>query len=196
MRFTGKLAAIWMIIILTSPFVLAEVPRIMSYQGKLTSGGAPSNGPKNMIFTIYNGGGAPLWSSGTISVVLTEGLFSVELGQSPQPPLPTEYWQNDTTLCLGITLPPDPELTPRHRFTTSGYAFTAKTADLASSIADNTVNSAKIVNGSILFEDLGANGAADGDVIKWQRGAWTAATDLTGASSGWTDSGSIVYTHH
>jgi len=188
-----KIVAMWIVVVFTTPFVLAEVPRIMTYQGRLTSSGTPYSGAKNLIFTIYNAGGAPIWTSGTVSIVLAAGLFTVELGKSPQPPLPTANWQTDTLLSLGIALPPDPELTPRYRFTTTGYAFTAKTADLAGSIADNTVNSAKIVNGSILFQDLGTNGATEGKVIKWQGGAWTAGTDDVGSSSGWTDAGSTIY---
>jgi|GEM_PF-1102001 len=193
MWLTRKLVAMWMIVVFTTPFVLAEVPRIMTYQGRLTSSGTPYNGAKNVIFTIYNGSGASIWSSGTVSITLADGLFSVELGKSPQPPLPVDNWQLDTLLSLGIAMPPDPELSPRYRFTTTGYAFTAKTADLAGSIADNTVNSAKIVDGSILFQDFARNEATDGKVIKWEKEHWVAATDETGPSSGWTDAGSIIY---
>jgi hypothetical protein len=194
MWLTKKIVAMWMIVVFTTPLVLAEVPRIMTYQGRLTDTvGTPYDGTRIVVFKIYDGSGSMIWSSGVVNATFVDGLISVELGKSPQSPLPTANWQTDTLLSLGIALPPDPELTPRHRFTTTGYAFTAKTADLASSIADNTVNSAKIVNGSILFQDLGNNGASEGNVIKMVGGQWAAGTDNTGPSSGWTDAGSTIY---
>lgn len=184
---------IWTIVIFTTPYLLAEVPRIMTYQGRLTATGIPVNGAMDVVFRIYDAVGTPIWNSGTVNITLTDGLFSVELGKSPQPPLPFAIWQTDTLLSLGITVSTNPELSARYRFTTSGYAFTAKTADLASSIADNTVNSSKIVNGSILFQDLGMNGATEGNVIKVVGGQWAAGIDNTGPSSGWTDAGSVIY---
>jgi hypothetical protein len=194
MWLSKKLVAMWIMVVFATPFVLAEVPRIMTYQGRLTdTGGVPYSGARVVVFKIYDGSGTMIWSSGVVTPTFVDGLITVELGKSPQPPLPTANWQTDTLLSLGIALPPDPELTPRYRFTTTGYAFTAKTADLASSIADNTVNSTKIVNGSILFQDLGTNGASEGNVIKMVGGQWAAGTDNTGPSSGWTDAGSIIY---
>ena len=109
----------------------ADVPRTILYQGRLTDNGTPINGSKYVSFTIYSGGGNPLWSSGVVEVHLTDGLFTVELGASPQSPLPPEPWSQDTALTLGITIPPNPEISPRLRFNSTGYAFHAKTAESA-----------------------------------------------------------------
>jgi hypothetical protein len=47
-------------------------------------------------------------------------------------------------------------------------------------LADNSVTSAKISNGTILFTDLGQNGAGNGDVIKWNGTAWQPGSDNIG----------------
>jgi len=44
----------------------------------------------------------------------------------------------------------------------------------------NSITSAMIQNGTIQFADLGQNGAASGQVVKWNGSAWVAAADLTG----------------
>ena len=56
-------------------------------------------------------------------------------------------------------------------------ASNADVASLALSVADNTVGSPKIINGSILFEDMGQNGASGGQVMKWNGIAWVAADE-------------------
>ena len=112
---------------------LAEVPRTISYQGRLTDNGVAISGAKNVVFTIYSGSGAQVWSSGSISVGFNNGLFSVELGKSPQPSMPVDIWSADTAMTLGVAIPPSSELTPRLRFSTTAYAFHALTAESAGS---------------------------------------------------------------
>ncbi len=103
----------------------AEVPRTISYQGRLADSGLPVNGVKSVSFTIYSGGGLPVWNSGYVSVNFADGLFTVELGKSPQPPMLLDEWGADTAMTLGITIAPNPELSPRLRFTTTPYAMHA-----------------------------------------------------------------------
>ncbi len=111
---------------------LAEVPHLISYQGRLTSStGVPYTGAKLVKFTIYDGTSAALWNSGFISVTFTDGLFEVKLGQSPQPALPVVNWATDTLLTVGITVDVDPEISPRTRFTTGAFAYQASHADNA-----------------------------------------------------------------
>jgi len=113
---------------------VADVPRIISYQGRLLStSGTPYDGSKLVKFTIYDGASAAVWNSGFISVTFNNGLCAVKLGESPQPALPTSNWTSDTGLTLGITVDVDPEIAPRTRFTTVGYAMHAKNSETASS---------------------------------------------------------------
>lgn len=110
---------------------VADVPRVISYQGRLkNTAGVPYNGAKFTTFKIYDGSGVEIWSSGVIAINYDSGLCSVKLGESPQPALPTSNWTSDTGLTLGITVDVDPEISPRTKFTTVGYALHAKDADL------------------------------------------------------------------
>jgi hypothetical protein len=112
---------------------LADVPRTISYQGRLTDNGVPINGIRGASFKIYDGSGTPIWMSGIVNVAFTDGLFTVELGQSPQTPLPVEFWPSDTAISLGVTITPNPELSPRLRFKTVPFAIHALTAEWAAS---------------------------------------------------------------
>ncbi len=47
----------------------------------------------------------------------------------------------------------------------------------------NSVTSAMIVNGTILFADMGQNGCANGQVMKWNGSAWACAGDDAGAGA-------------
>jgi hypothetical protein len=65
----------------------------------------------------------------------------------------------------------------------------ATEAGLALSVAPNTVGTLEIINYSILFEDIGANDASPGDVMKMQPGGvWVAEPDEVGESL-WSDDG-------
>jgi hypothetical protein len=113
--------------------LLADVPRTISYQGRLTDNGVPVNGLKSVRFKIYDRSSNPIWNSGSVSVTFTDGLFTVELGQSPQPSLPVDIWPSDTAMSLGVTIAPNPELSPRLKFKTVPYAMHALTAESANS---------------------------------------------------------------
>ncbi len=60
----------------------------------------------------------------------------------------------------------------------------------------DAVTTDRIQNGTILFGDIGQNGAADGQVMKWSDAstAWIAAEDLDsgGGGGGWVDDGIVV----
>ncbi len=58
----------------------------------------------------------------------------------------------------------------------------------SSGFADSTE---AITNGAVDFADIGQNGAAEGQVMKWTSGAWTAADDETGGG-GWIVAGNTV----
>lgn len=124
---------VFLLILLAASTLLASVPPTLSYQGRLTDNGVPVNGLQSVMFTIYDGSGTPVWNSGIAHVIFAAGLFTVELGQSPQPPLPIEIWPADTAMSLGVTISPNPELSPRLRFKTTPYAMHALTAERANS---------------------------------------------------------------
>jgi hypothetical protein len=109
----------------------AEIPQVISYQGRVTdTGGTPvPDGTYSFRLSIYDAptGGTSLWYSGTVTAQVTDGVFSVLLGESPQPaidlPFDEDYWLN--VWIEGNTQ------TPRQRLCSAGYAFMASRSDTA-----------------------------------------------------------------
>jgi hypothetical protein len=129
----SRILLVSIIVLALASILLADVPRTISYQGRLTDNGIPVNGLKSVRFRIYDGSSNPIWNSGTVGVTFTDGLFTVELGKSPQTPLPLDVWPSDTAMSLGVTIESNPELSPRLHFKTVPYALHALTAGSANS---------------------------------------------------------------
>jgi hypothetical protein len=177
----------------------ASITRTISYQGILKNGaGNPvSDNTYNVTFRIYNGasGGSSLWSSPSIPVTTVDGIFVTEIG-----PITLAF---DTTYYLSLQVSPDPEMVQRQMLTMSAYSAVSDTAnyafkaDTANHVPDNSITSAKIVNGTIQFGDIGQNSATNGQVMKWNGSAWVARNDSVGGggSSYWTLSGNILSTN-
>ena len=105
----------------------AAVPQTLNYQGQLASaGGVPVNGTVNITFSLYDvaTGGTALWSE-TQSVTVTNGLYSVTLGQMT----PLDATLFTAQRYLGITVGTDPEMTPRIALSSSATALRAAVAD-------------------------------------------------------------------
>lgn len=110
----------------------AGVPQLINYQGRLTSSaGAPVTATISITFTIYDDStdGTVKWTETQPSVVVTDGFFSVKLG-SVNPLDETVF--SDAGRFLGITVGSDPEITPRTRITSTGYAHQVGSIDGAS----------------------------------------------------------------
>jgi hypothetical protein len=119
------------LLVFLASFSLAEIPRLINYQGMLTESDGTSpvpDGQYNMRFKIYGSLSEDdsLWWEQHTNVDVTNGLFNVILGGTSSLYLPfdTDYW-------LGITVGTDPELSPRIRLTSVGYAYRALVADSA-----------------------------------------------------------------
>ncbi len=101
----------------------ASVPQLINFQGILKdgSGNPVADGSYSAIFTIYDdpAAGAVLWAE-TTSVVTTSGLFSVLLGSTN--PVPDSAFK-DTSRYLGVKVGADPEMTPRQKLASVGYAY-------------------------------------------------------------------------
>lgn len=108
---------------------MAATPHLIGYQGRLTdaAGDPVADGARSVRFTLWNDPTAALpanevWNSGVVSVTTTNGLFSVNLGQSPMTALDAALF-TDTALWLGITVGADPEISPRTRLTAAPYSM-------------------------------------------------------------------------
>jgi hypothetical protein len=128
----------------------AEIPQVISYQGKVTdSDGAPiADGAYAMRFTIYDvpTGGTYLWYSGVVNAQVTGGIFNVLLGENPQPaidlPFDDDYW-------LNVWIDGDTQ-TPRQPLGSVGYAYMASGlvpgTEVIGSVATGSLAALKVVN--------------------------------------------------
>ncbi|HPN35413.1 MAG TPA: tail fiber domain-containing protein [bacterium] len=106
----------------------AQIPRLINFQGFLTddSGAALADGPYALTFSLYDvdNAGTALWTETQTDVMLSNGLFQVNLGEKV--PLTLKFQEAHW---LGIKIGADPELVPRIRLTASPYSFHAVHAD-------------------------------------------------------------------
>ena len=118
----------------------AAIPHLISYQGRLanTNGDAVPNSTYSVTFRIYTSeaGGADIWNE-TDSVTTREGIFEVLLGGRTALDLPF-----DTQYYLGIQVGSDPEMTPRQKLASVGYAYMAEKAEQA----DNATSATEATN--------------------------------------------------
>lgn len=174
--------------------LIAAIPQQVNYQGFLSdSSGNPLNQTIALTATIYGDslGVTSLWSEVHAGIVVTNGQFAVILGSAT--PIPATVFSG-AIRWLGIRVNADPELRPLRPMLSTPSAFRSLLADsagYAKSVADNSVTSAKITNGTIQLVDIGQNSATAGEVIKWNGTAWEASPDAS-SSGGWIDNGTLV----
>ncbi|MCD6385310.1 proprotein convertase P-domain-containing protein [Candidatus Sumerlaeota bacterium] len=107
----------------------AEVPQLINYQAKITdSGGNPVNGTYDIVFTIYDAatGGNVIWTETHSDVNINNGSLNVLLGSVTPIPLTTFH---NPARWLGVKIGSDPEMTPRQRIVSVGYAFKCHSAE-------------------------------------------------------------------
>ena len=124
----------------------------INYQGYLTdSSGNPVNEPVDMVFRLYNveSGGEALWIETQNGVVVSDGLFSVLLGDVTS--ISTEIIANNSDLWLGIAVGGDEEMSPRERIASAPYAMLAN-------VPDGSITSAKIADGAVTSAKLEHSG--------------------------------------
>jgi hypothetical protein len=114
-------------LVLFAGLALADIPRLINYQGMLTDDlGVPLTGPHNLTFRIYDDttDGNLEWSETQSGVQVEQGLFNVILGQVTQLNLSfdEQYW---------LEVQVDSDIMPRIKFTSVGYAYRALVADSA-----------------------------------------------------------------
>ncbi len=146
-RLGNTAGALWLLLTVwfVELSVAAQVPGIISYQGKLAVNGTPFNGTAQFKFALVSAdGGTTFWSynktgnGGTepanppISLGVTGGVFSVNLGDltvsNMTQSIPASIFTNGS-VCLRIWVNDGTNgselLTPDQRITAVGYAMTA-----------------------------------------------------------------------
>ena len=130
-------------------FVMADVPNEIRYNGKLKEYRTEVNATKNMNFKIYNQltGGTAQWESGTKSVVVSSGIFSVVLN-------PNIDWRGkDYYIEIEID---SKKLEPREKLTAVPYSLHSNTTEKAT-VKENAEFSVTVGNDKRFVVD--SNGA-------------------------------------
>ncbi len=131
-----------LVVLFVLTIAAAEIPQVMGYQGRVTdnAGNPVADANYTMRFRIYDnagGSGSPLWDSGNRTVSVGGGVFSVVLGESPQPALglgfDQDYW-------LLVTFDGEDQ-TPLRQLGSVGYAY------MASGLVPGTVVSGSVSGG-------------------------------------------------
>ncbi|HSR89410.1 MAG TPA: hypothetical protein VLK22_03410 [Candidatus Udaeobacter sp.] len=128
----------------------ATSPTIITYQGKLLISGRLATTTQSMQFTLYDslsGGTALYTASGTlgtpqsINITPSQGLFSINLGDTGTNSLTPAIFQNNGSVFLEVKVGSD-ILTPRKQITAVPYAFNAAYLD---GVGVNTISSTTYV---------------------------------------------------
>lgn len=126
---------------------LAQMPRIISYQGILTdaSGNFISDGNHTLSLKLYEnaGGGAAVFSE-THNVPVVKGIFNAIIGSIT--PLPSNL-SFDRAYFLGVSVDGGAEMSPRTALTTVPYAMHAAVADKAMSLDASVTGVVTNING-------------------------------------------------
>ncbi|MFC2100889.1 beta strand repeat-containing protein [Bacteroidota bacterium] len=129
-----------------------EIPLKISYQGKLLENNLPVNSTVNIVFTIGS------WSEAHTGVQVSDGLYSVVLGETN--PIPTSLFDNSSSATLEIIVS-GTTLTPNTNIQSVPYAFKAQKAVNAEKIAGNPVSGTPNTN----------------DFLKWNGTSWIPSID-------------------
>jgi len=146
----------------------AQVPQLISYQGRVLAAGTNFSGPGQFKFALVNSNGAPsYWSNnGTsvngseptaaVTVVVAGGLFTVLLGDATlanMTAIPATVFTNaDVRLRIWFDGGTSgfQELAPDQRIGAVGYAM------MAANVADGAITSAKLADGVVTGAKLAA----------------------------------------
>ncbi|MBP6859832.1 MAG: beta-propeller fold lactonase family protein [Candidatus Magasanikbacteria bacterium] len=139
----------------------ANSPAIITYQGKLLTNNSLATTTQSMYFVLYDAAsaGSVLYTaSGTtgvplsISVTPSQGLFSVNLGDTGTNSLDQSIFQNNSSVYLEVRIGSD-TLSPRKRITSVPYAFNARYLDgvAVSAVSSSTYIPRSDSNGNFTF---------------------------------------------
>ncbi len=155
----GRLLPAWLLAGFISSLAFA-VPVTTNYQGYLeNTDGEPLDATVNMTVALYAAaqGGSALWTETHQNVEVTDGVFSLILGDT------TSFDDNslEGERYLGVTVGSDPEMAPRQQLTSAFFAMRAGVADSVKAasveteaIADGAVTADKIASESITGDKI------------------------------------------
>ncbi len=117
-----SLACLVCLILAVACSAFGQVPRTVSYQGRLTNDtGTPLDGTYSITFSLYDvaTGGTALWSE-TKDIAVSQGLFSTALGDTAPFGNSVKF---DNQYFLGVKVGDSSEMTPRQALQSAPYAL-------------------------------------------------------------------------
>jgi hypothetical protein len=160
---------ILILLALSHPFAVAQVPQLINYQGRVVVGTTNFTGAGRFKFALVNTDGTDTyWSNDGTSVAgkepaeavpldVVSGLFSLRLGDASlagMTPVPASVFANgDVRLRVWFSdgATGFEQFTPDQRYGSAPYAFRAGSAD---TVADGAVTTDKIAAGAVTAEKL------------------------------------------
>lgn len=125
-----SVVVVMVVVCVASSGAVADVPKLINYQGKLTDPhGRVIDGKVDITVRIYSGslGGIALFSESHPAVLVTGGIFHILLGSRTIGGVPSTVFAGKTRY-LGVAVGADAEMTPRQQLTSAPYAYVAETA--------------------------------------------------------------------
>jgi hypothetical protein len=152
MRLTKRLAAFAALLFASLPAF--AIGTVLTYQGSLEDAGVPANGAYDLQFQLTDIGGVPIGAAIVVQDVnVVKGVFTVELDFGG-----SAFDGSDRQMRIGVRPGPSAAaftvLSPPTDLNPVPYAQVSEVAEVASSIVDNSVNSSKILDGSIASTDI------------------------------------------
>jgi len=192
---------ILMTFVISAIQVWGQTPQTIHYQGLLNdASGNPVNDTKLLEFRIYNTetGGTALWTEQHPAVEITDGLFSVVLGESSS--LAGQFSSYPVYITFAVD---GQEMLPRQKFQSVPYAIRAKDAESAywadeAGLAFDAVNAQKLNNitsDGFVQQDASGNATITGTMTANAFvGDGSGITNLPlGSDTDWTINGNYVY---
>ncbi len=149
----------------------AQVPGIINYQGRVTTGGTNFNGTGLFRFALVNNGATQVyWSNGfnSVSITVNKGLYAVQLGDTNIANMAflipaAIFTNNDVRLRVSFDdgVSGLQQLSPDQRITSVGYAMMANSVPDGSitsrQLASNAVTSANLAPGAVTASSIASN---------------------------------------
>jgi hypothetical protein len=142
----------------------AQVPAMLSYQGRVLVNGTNFTGNGQFKFALVQGAGPILlWKNdgsagnaepaAAVTLPVANGLVMTSLGDTPMTPIPSTVFANsDVRLRVWFNGGPGfQQLTPDQRIVSVGYAMRAET------VPDGSITSTKLAPGAITSASLSNN---------------------------------------
>ncbi len=185
------------ILLLAINLSLAESPKLINFQGRLTDAGvAVADGSHSVTFTIYDQptDGTTLWTE-TQNVTTTGGLFAVLLGTNN--PLGA-YFFSEPNRYLGITVGANPEMAPRVQIVSTAFAFRSDRSANADSLGSHTpayyLSWANLTGVPAGFAD-GVDNIGSGDISEITAGEGLAGGGTSGTINLYLDTAGVLTKH-